>query len=102
VSSVPFVASYSYLPATKELASVGTGTHTTQYDWVAGRLDQVTSLAPFAAFAFKYSYLPGSELLAKTTYLDGTVTVWFGYTYDEVGNRLEERRAGTCPVCACQ
>ena len=89
VSSVSSVVQYSYVPATKELASVGTGAHTTEYAWAAGRLTNVSWEVGTDRRAVRYGFLPGSDLLLQTVYLDGTITVY--RAYDQADRLLRAR-----------
>ena len=65
---------------TYELASVSIGSHTTEYFWAAGRLTNVLVSSVPLCGNFSYSYVPNSDLLETTTYLNGTITV--SRTYD--------------------
>ena len=71
----PTTVSYSYHTNTFELASVSFGSYTTYYHWAAGRLTNVTFAGIGVNSRFDYSYKPNSDLLQKTVYLNGTVTV---------------------------
>ena len=79
--------SYTYnTNDTYQLASVSLdATHRTDYEWSNGRLTKVIAVAGAATNVFDYEYLAGSDLLEKTTYLNGVCAV--DRTYDDV-NRL--------------